>query len=392
MTDDDAVRRRRQFVTVSRDEARVTPLELFFDLVFVLAITQSTAMMAARPTWAGIGQGLLVLTSLWWAWVGYAWLTSTVNPEEGSVRLVIIAAMAGLLVAAMAGPGAFDGDGLLFAVALASVRVAHIALYLLASRGEAKLREAVLWLGASTALGVSLLVVASFADGWTRNALWIVAIACDVGGPLFRGVDGWRLEPAHFAERHGLVVLIALGESIVVLGAGTDRELDAAVLAVIVLGITLLGAMWWAYFDVVAIVAERRLTGLGPGSQQNAMARDSYSYLHLPMVAGIVLVAFGLKKVLKHPDEPLALEPAAALSGGVALYLLAHVAFRLRNIRTVNRQRLVVGLVLLAAIPIAHVIDAVGALAMTATAMVALIAYETTRYAEARDKIRHLEA
>jgi low temperature requirement protein LtrA len=372
------------------DEERVTPLELFFDLVFVLAITQCTALMAANPTWEGLARGLLVLGVLWWCWVGYAWLTSVVDPEEGLVRIAIFASMASLLVAALAVPHAFNDDGLIFAVAYGFARYMQVVLLYIAGRENDSLRHSVITgLVGSTAIGITLLVVASQVDGALQGALWGLALALDMAGPLFFGVEGWMLVPGHFAERHGLIVLIAIGESVVAIGAGASAEMDAGVITAAVLGIVVAAAFWWLYFDVVAVAATRRLAATAPGREQNAMARDSYSFLHLPMIAGIVLVALGMKKTLGHVDHHLAIEPATALFGGMALYLVAHVAFRYRNLHTVNKQRLVTALLLVALLPFVTEIAALIAVAVMAALLVALIAYEAIRFAEARNRIRH---
>ena len=175
----------------------------------------------------------------------------------------------------------------------------------------------------------------------SRAVLWLVALLIDLGGPFLFGVEGWRLIPGHFAERYGLILIIALGESIVAIGVGAEFGLDAGVVTAAVIGIAIAAALWWLYFDVVALVAERRLSRATPGREQNALARDSYSYLHLPMVAGIVLLALGMKKSLEHVGDPLHTVPAAALLGGVAVYLLAHVAFRWRIVHRFSSQRLV---------------------------------------------------
>ncbi len=279
-----------------REKESVTPLELFFDLVFVLALTQCTALMAKEPTWEGLAKAMLILAVLWWSWGGYAWLTSLVDPEEGIVRIAMFGAMAAFLVAALCVPEAFDETALLFAVAYAGVRAAHIVLFAIGSRGDANLRASVTSLAVSTAIGVGLLVGASFADGLTQGAIWGVAILLDYGGPYFFGVEGWKMVPSHFAERFGLIVIIALGESIVAIGVGAESEVDAGVVAGAVLGVVVCGALWWLYFDVVALVAERRLSKAAPGRERNAIGRDSYGYLHLPMVAGIVLLALGLQE------------------------------------------------------------------------------------------------
>jgi low temperature requirement protein LtrA len=377
-----------------REGERVTPLELFFDLVFVLALTQCTALMARTPTWEGVLKGLLVLGMLWWSWVGYAWLTSVVDPEEGAVRIAIFAAMAALLVAALCVPGAFGGEALLFACAYGVVRAAHIVLFTIASREDAALRHSVAGLGISTAIGVGLLVLAAFTDGALQVGLWALALVLDMGGPYLFGAEGWKLVPGHFAERHGLIVLIALGESIVALGVGAKSELDAGVVVAAVLGVVVAAALWWVYFDVTAIVAERRLSRAEEGRERNELARDSYSYLHFPMVAGIALLAVGLKLTLEDVGEPLKLVPASALLGGAALYLLAHVAFRLRNMRTLSRRRLVCAGVLIALVPVTGALDvsSLATLGALAAVLTALILYEVVRYADARERVRHQAA
>jgi low temperature requirement protein LtrA len=367
----------------------VKPLELFFDLVFVLAFTQCGALMADQPSWEGIGRGMLVLAVLWWAWVGYAWLTSVIEPEEGAVRIAIFAAMAGLLVVALCVPQAFGDRALTFAIAYGVVRAGQIALFIIASRDDAALRRSIVSLAISSAIGVGLLVGASFLEGGAQAALWGIAIVFDWGGPALFGVRGWRLVPGHFAERHNLVIILALGESIVALGVGAQIDLTAGVIIAAVLGIGLAAALWWIYFDVVALVTARRLTLATEGRQRNALARDSYSYLHFPMVAGIVLAAFGLEETLAHVDEELDGEHAFALLGGVAVYLLAHVALRLRNAHTINYQRLVLAIALFALIPVAVEIPALTTLAGVNVVLWTMIAYETARYDERRYRLRH---
>jgi low temperature requirement protein LtrA len=378
-----------RLTAVRREKATVTPLELFFDLVFVLALTQCTALMADEPTWEGLAKGLLVLGVLWWSWVGYAWLTSVIDPEEGAIRLVFFAAMAGLLVAALCVPEVFEDTGLLFACAYMVVRLAHIALFVLASRDDPDLRTSVIGLGVSTVIGTSLLIGASFADGALQGGLWALALLLDAGGPYVFGSEGWKLVASHFAERHGLIVIIALGESIVAIGVGAEAGVDADVIVSAVLGIAIAAGLWWLYFDIVALVAERRLSQATPGREQNEIARDSFSYLHFPMVAGIVLVALGLKKTLEHPDDALKLVPAVALLGGAALYLLAHVAFRWRNVHRFNAYRLGAALILVALIPLGIEVPSLVLAGIVAVLLAGLIATETVVFAELRDRLRH---
>jgi low temperature requirement protein LtrA len=380
--------RRPHVTTVLRDESRVSALELFFDLVFVLAITQCTALMAHEPTWTGLAKGIAVLAVMWWCWVGYAWLGSTVDPEEGTVRFVMFTAMAGLLLAALAIPDAFGNEALLFAIAYGIVRAMQAALLMVAGREDAGLRRSASGLVVSTTIGVGLLVAASFADGTLQGALWALALILDVGGPLVIDPAGWRMQPEHFAERHGLILIIALGESIVAIGVGAERGVDAGVAVAAILGIALAGALWWLYFDVVALVAARRLERAEEGRERNTIGRDSFSYLHFPMVAGIVLVALGLKKTIGDTGKELELVPAVALLGGTAVYLLAHVAFRWRNIHTFNRQRFVVAIALAPLIALAVELPALGALAMLTAVLCGLVAYEAIRFGEARERLR----
>ncbi len=370
-------------------EQRVTPLELFFDLVFVFAITQVTSFLAADPTWGGLGRGMLLLAALWWSWAAYAWLTNATNADEGFVRLAMLGAMGAMLIVSLAVPEAFGDDAVIFGVAYAVVRLLHLALYVLATRADRDVLGAVRRMTPSAVAGPGLLVVAAFVDDGLRIGLWTAALTIDYLGVLIGRGRGWRVSPAHFAERHGLIVIIALGESIVALGVGAAEEpLGAGLVVAAVLGVTTIAALWWAYFDVVAIVAQRKLTE-ARGAARATLARDSYSYLHLPMIAGIILFALGLKTTLAHLGEPLETVPAVGLFGGLALYLLAHVAFRLRNVRSVNWQRLVTAIVLLALVPAAGSMAALAALAVAAGICVALVGYEAVRFREARWRIRH---
>jgi low temperature requirement protein LtrA len=374
---------------VRREGERVMPLELFFDLVFVLAITQCTALMSNQPTWGGLAQAMLVLGVLWWSWTGYAWLTSVVDPEEGAVRIAIFAAMAAFLIVAICVPESFDSLALEFALAYGAVRTAHIALFLLASRDDPALHQSVIGLAASTAIGVGLLVGASFLDGFAQGGLWALALLLDMGGPYFFGAEGWKLVPGHFAERHGLIIIIALGESIVAIGVGADAHLTLGITAAAVLGIAVAAALWWIYFDIVALVSARRLIRATEGRERNELARDSYSYLHFPLVAGVVLAALGLKKTLGHVDDPLDTVPAFALLAGVSAYLLGLVAFRYRHVHTINRQRLLLALVLLALLPVAIEVPALAILALVTVLLWAMIVYETIGYGEGRNRVRH---
>jgi low temperature requirement protein LtrA len=380
-------------------EQRVTPLELFFDLVFVYAITQVTLLMSDDPTWEGVGRGLLVLAALWWAWSGYAWLTNTLEPEEGAVRAGMFAAMAAMLVVALAVPAALDAHAVLFGVAYLVVRLLWLLLFGIAGKRDRDLLEALLRLVPSATVAPLIILVAAAFDGPAQAALWVAAIAIDYLSALVGGGRGVRVSPAHFAERHGLIVIIALGESIVAIGIGAAGvALSPGIVAAAVLGIAVVAALWWAYFDVYAVVVQRQLSE-SRGVTRARLARDVYSYLHLPMIAGIVLFALGLKKTVEQVGDPLATVPAVALCGGLSLYFLTHVALRIRLVYTVRREttarpgwigpgRLITGIGMLALVPAALELSALTALALVTGLCGALIAYDVVHYREHRTVVR----
>jgi low temperature requirement protein LtrA len=372
-------------------EHEVTPLELFFDLVFVFALTQVTVLLAEEPTWGGVLRGMLVLAALWWAWSTYAWLTSATDVDEGGVRLMMLASMGAMFGVALAVPGAFGDDAVLFGVAYLLVRLFHLLLSATVARDDPDRLGALLRFAPTAILGASLLVLAGFLDGNERVAVWVVALAIDYLGPVVIGVgQGWQVAPEHFAERHGLIILIALGESIIAIGLGAGFELDTGVLVAAALGIVVVSALWWLYFDVAAIFARRRLIE-AKGLELHRLALHAYSYLHLPMVAGIVLFAFGLKTTLGHVDDALDTVPAVGLCGGAALYLLGHIAFLFRTTGRVFRRRTVGAVVLLALVPAAVVIPALAALALVSAVCSVIVAYEAIRYRAARVQVRHPE-
>jgi low temperature requirement protein LtrA len=372
-------------------EKRVAPLELFFDLVFVFALTQVTALMSHKPTWEGLGEGMLVLIALWWAWGAYAWLTNYIAADEGVERLLMFAVMGAFLIAALAVPEAFGDDALLFGIAYAVARWLHIFLFAEANE-HVDTGQAVVRLSRTALPAPLLLIVAGVVDdGTVRAVLWIVALTIDLGGPFVFGVRGFRVSAGHFAERFSLVVIIALGESIVAIGTGVTGDIDAGIIVAAALGLVLSCSLWWAYFDVVAIVFERRFRE-ARGDRRARIARDAYSYLHLPMIAGIILIALGVKKTIGHVDEPLKEASAAALFGGVALYYAGHVAFRLRSVGTLNRQRLLAVIVCFALVPVGTEMDALVALAIAAAIAASVIAYEAIRFADTRHRVREQSA
>jgi low temperature requirement protein LtrA len=374
-------------------EHRVTPRELFFDLVFVFAFTQVATLLADDPTFAGIGRGVLVLGALWWAWTAYAWLTNTVDPEEEVVGAALLVALIAMFVAALVVPGVFDDDGVLFGAAFLVVCAMHIALYALAGRGNPDLLAAVLRLAPWTLLGATLILVAGFTDG-ARIWLWLAALACTYVGAALSGSRGWRLHPSHLAERYGLVLIIALGESFIAIGIGaTGIGIGLGEITAAILGILVATSFWLAYFDFFSIRGERLLRDL-EGPERVALARDVYAYGHLPLIVGIVLFAFAMKTIVGHVGEELDSVAAFALCGGSALYLLTYSAMRVRIERRlkVSRGRFVAALVLLLVLPLATAIPALAALALVTAVWLALHAYELVWWREARAESRSMLA
>jgi low temperature requirement protein LtrA len=370
-------------------EHRVTARELFFDLVFVFGFTQVATLLADDASFAGLGRGVLVLAVLWWAWSAYAWLTNIVDPEQGVVGAALLVALIAMFVAALVVPGVFDDEGVLFGVAFVVVCAMHLALYALAARGNRDLLGAVARLAPWTLLGAALILVAGFAEG-VRTWLWLAALVCGYVGAVLSGSAGWQLHPSHFAERHGLVVIIALGEAFISIGIGaTGIGIGPGEVAAAILGLLVATSFWLAYFDVFAIRGERMLADL-QGAERVAFGRDVFSYSHFPMIVGIVLFAFAMKKVIGHVGDELESAAAFALCGGSSLYLLTYSAIRMRIERrlTVTRGRFVAAIALLLVLPLTTAVPALAALAVVTAVWLGLDAYELVWRREARAQSR----
>ena len=296
--------------------------------------------------------------------------------------------MGAMLLVSLAVPRAFGTDGVIFGVAYLTVRTLHIALYAVAGKGDRDLLGAVLRFVPTAVLGPTLLVIAGLVDGTAQLTLWGTALMIDYLGALVGRSRGWRVSPEHFVERHGLVMIIALGESIVAIGIGAaGLPLDAGLIGAALLGMAVAAALWWSYFDWVTFVSQARLAEVS-GRERAALARDVYSYLHLPMVAGIVLFALGVKTTLADVESSLPTIPAIGMFAGVALYLLGHVATRLRIGGGLGHGRPIATILLLALLPLAGQVPALVALGLVALVCSALIAYEALRYPYARAWIR----
>jgi low temperature requirement protein LtrA len=377
--------------TAVEQEHRVTPRELFFDLVFVFAFTQVTTLLAHDPTFSGIGRSVLVLGALWWPWTAYAWLTNTVDPEEGFIGAALLVALIAMFLAALAVPHVFGDDGVLFGAAFLVVVAMHLALYALAGRGNRDLLVAVLRLAPWTLLGATLILVAGFSDG-ARTWLWVAALACTYLGAGLSGSTGWRVFPSHLAERYGLVLIIALGEAFVAIGIGVSK-IGLGEVAAAILGLLVATSFWLAYFDFFSIRGERMLTDVR-GPDRVALARDLYAYAHLPMIVGIVLFAFAMKIIVGHVGGELDWVPAFALCAGSALYLLTYSAIRTRVERrlSLSRGRFTAAIALLLVLPLATQVPAIAALALVTAVWLALHAYELVWWREARTESRSMLA
>ena len=389
-----------------QERSSVSPLELFFDLVFVFALTGVTALMADDTSARNLVRGVLVMAVLWWSWIGYAWLANVVRADEGFARVAMFFAMGSMFIVALTIPEAFDdlpgglSGPVVFAVGYFFVRLMHLVTFWIASAGDPQLRGQLIRFVPSMLAGTTLLLIASQLSGTAQTLMWLAALVGDYLGTLFGG-EGWRLNsPSHFAERHGLIIIVALGESIVSIGIGvTALPIAWPIVVGSLLGLAVSGLLWWAYFDTTTLAAERALSA-ATGATQIKLARGGYTFLHLPMVVGIVLISLGLKKVLNYVGDgshhtltdPLYGIPLVALFGGAALFLLGLAAFKAyvtRLMGPVNRARITTAVVLVALIPLAWHLPALASLGLLTAVLLALILFETVRFAEHRDKIRH---
>jgi low temperature requirement protein LtrA len=371
------------------EEHGVTPRELFFDLVFVFGFTQVATLLAHEPTFGGIGRGMLVLAALWWVWASYAALTNAVDPEANEVGAALLVALIAMFVAALVVPGVFGDDGVLFGVAFLVVCAMHVTLYALAGRGNPDLLGAVLRLAPWTLLGATLILIAGFIDG-ARVWLWVAALACAYGGGLLTGSSGWMVHASHFAERYGLVVIIAIGEAFISLGIGASGiDIGIGEVAAAILGLLVATSFWLAYFDFFSIRGEQILVN-AEGQTRVVLARDVYTYLHFPMIAGIVLFAFAMKNVIAHVGDELDWVVAFALCGGSAIYLLTYSAIRIRVERRfhLSRGRFTAALLFLLLLPIAAIMPALVGLALVLVVWLGLHAYELIWWREARAESR----
>jgi low temperature requirement protein LtrA len=315
---------------------RVSTFELLFDLVFVFAFTQVTEFMATSHSAVGVLQALIMLAMLWWLWSSYGWLTNQTSVNDGVLRVGMLVAMCGIFVFALAIPTGFErGDelnaALVIGVAYFLVRLVHVGLYLVAAGDDRALHRQVLRSSVSGWASVVLIAAGAFAPPALQTWLWLAAILADIVLTYTTSHDGnWRIHSsAHWAERHGLVIILALGESVVAIGSGAAGSmLTPAILGGAVLALLLTSGLWWLYFDAISDAAQQRMSDADERGRV-ALATDAYTFVHLLLISGIVISALGVEEVMHSvgSPRPLGLFGSCALFGGTALYLFGHALF-----------------------------------------------------------------
>jgi low temperature requirement protein LtrA len=371
------------------DDRAVKPFELFFDLVFVFALTQVSHLLESHQSWVGFGEGALVIAALWLGWESYAWLGTSLDLEEGVVRIAMILVMGAMLIVALAVPEAIGDSAEVFAVGYAFVRVMQLVIYAIASRGGDGLRGAVVALAPSATIGPAILLVGAFSGVGSFAAWLLAAMVLEYGVMLVIDVSGFELAPSYFSERHALIFIVALGEALISVGIGASGlDLSWSVGAATLLGFAIIVAIWWTYFDVNALAGQRQLAAL-EGVPQIRAAQHAYSYLHLPMITGVIFFSLGVKETLAHPDEIVPTMVAVAIAGGPALYLMAQVGFRARLGRSLSVPRVVAIMAFIALIGIADDVTAFTLLSSTAGVAVLLVTYEAWAHRAARHAVRH---
>jgi low temperature requirement protein LtrA len=372
---------------IGAGEERTTPIELFFDLVFVYAITQMAHLVSAHPTPEGFARGAVVLATVWYAWICFAWLTNNVGVDDELVRAGVLAAAGASFFVALAVPHALDSEVLLFVSAYFVVRLLHIVLYVYGTRDAPAVRRNVLGIAPTFVLAPAALFALPWLPEEWRLPYLLTALVVDVSSPYIAGVTELPVKPAHFAERFALFVIITLGESIVSIGVGAGSHPHGTVLVAVALAFVLTVLLWRAYFDVVSTAAERRL-GRAARAERAILARDAYTYVHYVIVAGIVGFAVGCKTLVAHPTDDLATADAAALCGGVALYLLGHAIFRFRMTRTIGVHHLVGAAAAGALILVSPHVSALALAVLLAIVLVCAAAWERVELADLRRRQR----
>lgn len=332
---------------------RVGFLELFFDLVFVFAITQLVELLHGDHTTAGWGRAGLVMWLVWWAWSQYTWAGNAIDLDRRSTRIWMLVATGAMLGAAAAIPGAFAQTGEWFAVPYVAVRLLGLVLYWYGLRNDPAHRAALRTYVPIAIVSPVLVLIGGSLDDSLRPTVWTLAVVVDIASVLAAGRGEFRVHPGHFAERHGLIVIIALGETIIATGAtATEVGLDSEVTALLVISFAAVAGLWWGYFDWVHHAAETRLVTEPDHTRRSNLARDLFTLGHLPIVAGTVVFAAAIEEALLHPTEPMASFAVTALAVGPALFFAGSVLGNLRATGSVLPTRLL-GLVVVVVVALA---------------------------------------
>lgn len=374
--------------TAEEEDRKTSYLELFFDLVFVFAITQVTSLILEDTSPAGFARAALVLGLVWWAWSAYAWMTNAIDVDNFVTRLIVLAAMAAAFFMALAVPDAYQDEGVWFAVAYFTVRILNTTLFSWGVRHDPGQLRATFRLAPWFLVAALVALVGGFADADNRAYFWLASLTIDVVGTLTVARANWRVSPTHFAERFALIVIIALGESIVAIGLATsDLERDLTFALSVVIAFAGVAALWWAYFDFTAIAAERALIRASPEARVS-LARDVFTFFHYPIVLGIILYAVAAKKTLAHPSDPLSGAGRWALGLGVAFFLSGFVLARFRVIRRVAWERVGAGAAALVVALALDRTDAIVTLSIVIAIVVASVAIETVRLRDLRAEVK----
>jgi low temperature requirement protein LtrA len=369
------------------DDRGVSRVELLWDLVFVFALTQVSTLLSRDLSWAGFGRSMLVLALVWWSWSAFVWVANAEDADSGALTLTLLLAALLIFIAGLAIPHAFGGRATLFAATYAGVRFMHLGLYAHASRRGQASWDAIAGFAVTVTGGMVLLIAGSLLGGSWQVPLWTLAALIDYAGPgwltreRLRGIQ--RVAVGHFAERYGTFIIICLGESIVAIGLGATGEvLDGSVVAVVGLGLVITVGLWWTYFGSFAATAAARLR---EHDDPVLAASDAYSYIHLVLVAGIIIFAVGIRHSVLGVHTALGDGARLALCGGLALYLAGHVAFQARLAGSVNREKLVAAAGLMAIFALSAGWSAWVAVTAVTVVIAALCAAEATRARRAQE-------
>ena len=367
-------------VTAPAPVQRVSTLELFFDLVFVFTVTQLTAVLSHHLSWESLGQVMVMLALIWWMYAGYAWLTNSISTRGLRQRAILLGGMAGYLILALAVPGAFHGSGLAFGVGYFIVTAVHASLFIWTASAQSS--RAFLGIAPYNLFNATLVIIGGALGGTAQVVLWTVAAVLEWSTPWVgnrASQSNFEIAPGHFVERHGLVVIVAIGESVVAAGIGAaGLAVDAELMLAVVLGLLLSAGLWWAYFGADDDEqAERALTD-APRRRQPWIALEGFGIAHYFLLLGVVLTAAGIKKAIGHAYDPLETAQALVLGSGVALFLAADVGFR--RVLGLGRSlhRAVAALLALATVPLGSEVAAVAQLAALVVVLAAALAGEGT--------------